>query len=189
MADKDNKTVDDYTIDKKTRLGMRHWQQVTLFLAAYDAAAVTASYFIALLLRFDFAFSRIPLVYLRPWQIFAPFYAVICILVFSRLRLYKSIWRFASFTELQRIVLATIVTTVINIIGTTLVLWIVVKDSEYNVSRMPISYYIIGGVTQFILVTGIRFAYRFILLLRASRDKKNASRVMLIGNGVIFGTT
>jgi len=51
---------------------------------------------------------------------------------------------------------------------------------------MPITYYFIGAVLQFGLIVGIRFSYRFVLLLRgrnvsgASGDEK---KVMLIGAG------
>ena len=48
---------------------------------------------------------------------------------------------------------------------------------------MPISYYILGGLLQFILTIAVRFAYRFILLLRASRDRNSANNIMLIGAG------
>ena len=164
-------------------LGIEHWKQISLYLVIYDVLAVTLSYFLALLLRFDFKFSTIPTVYLQPWEYFAPLYAVICIVVFWRLKLYRSIWRFASFTELERITVATIITTIIHIIGVTITLHILLKNSLFTVSRMPISYYVMGAVFQAVLITAIRFSYRFILLLRASRDNKAASRVMLIGAG------
>jgi len=166
-----------------------HWHLVSFYLVAYDAIAVTAAYFLALLIRFDFSFSRIPIVYLKPWEYFAPIYAIICILVFWRCRLYRSIWRFASFTELERITQATLLTTVIQIIGVTITLRIVIQDTQYVLNRMPFSYYIIGAIFQFILITAIRFSYRFILLLRASRDSKKANKVMLIGMHSIIGTT
>ena len=50
-------------------------------------------------------------------------------------------------------------------------------------NRMPLSYYIIGSLLQFILVVAVRFSYRFILLMRAARSHKGASRVMLVGAG------
>lgn len=175
--------------DNRKQNSVKHWQLVSLYLVIYDVFAVTASYFLALLVRFDFSFSRIPIIYLQPWLIFAPFYAVICVLVFWRLRLYRSIWRFASFTELERITLASVVTTVLHIIGVTFVLRQVIRDTQYTVTRMPFSYFIMGAIFQFILITGIRFSYRFILLLRASRSKKSANRVMLIGLNSIIGTT
>ena len=168
---------------KKKTYGLEHWKLISLYLVGYDVIAVTLAYFLALLLRFDFAVSRIPIIYLQPWALFAPFYAFICILVFWRARLYRSIWRFASFTELLRITQATIATTVIHIVGVTITLNILIRGTEYTLNRMPFSYYILGGLLQFILIVAIRFAYRFILLLRASRDEKAASNIMLIGAG------
>ena len=175
--------------DNKKLNSLKHWQMVSLYLVIYDIFAVTAAYFLALLVRFDFAFTRIPIVYLQPWAYFAPLYAVICVLVFWRLRLYRSIWRFASFTELERITLASIITTVLHVIGVTIVLHQIIKNTEYTFHRMPFSYFVMGAIFQFILITGIRFSYRFILLLRASRNKKDSSRVMLIGVHSIIGTT
>ena len=174
---------------KKRIFGIEHWQLVSLYLVGYDLIAVTLAYFLALLIRFDFAVSRISVIYLQPWALFAPFYAIICIIVFWRARLYRSIWRFASFTELLRITQATIVTTLIHIIGVTVIVNILTKDTEYTLNRMPLSYYILGALFQFILIVAIRFAYRFILLFRASRDEKASSNIMLIGLNSIIRTT
>lgn len=160
-----------------------HWHLVSIYLVTYDVLAVTAAYLLALLVRFDFSFSRIPIVYLQPWEYFAPIYAIVCILIFWRCRLYKSIWRFASFKELQRITVATIITTIFHIAGITLMLHAVIKNTEYTMDRMPISYYIMGAIFQALLITIVRFSYRFVLLLRASNSKKSYSRVLLIGAG------
>ena len=145
---------------------------MTNSLVLYDMFAVSAAYFAALLLRFDMRFSMIPELYFDPWLDFAPFYAVYCVIIFWALRLYKSIWRFASITELQRIILATLITTVVHAGVITIVM-----------QRMPISYYLIGAILQFFLIVGIRFAYRFVLLLRASTRKDARSRVLLVGAG------
>ena len=53
------------------------------------------------------------------------------------------------------------------------------------VYRMPISYFVFGIVFQFCLTLGIRFAYRFILLLRGRRREEAGykKRVMLVGAG------
>ena len=169
--------------ERKSIFPLEHWMQVSLYLVVYDAVAVTLAYFLALLIRFDFQFSRIPLIYLQPWRYFAPIYAVLCILVFWRFRLYRSIWRFASFTELERIIQATLITTFLHVIGVTVVLNLITRGTEYTVIRMPFAYYIGGALIQGVFVTAVRFAYRFILLLRASRAKRATSRVMLIGAG------
>ena len=166
------------TIKEKTRQlnkkpkRLQHWNMIAICLVLYDMLAVSAAYFAALLLRFDMRFSMIPPEYFKPWLDFAPFYAVYCVIIFWAFRLYKSIWRFASITELERIILATLITTVVHAGVITIVM-----------QRMPISYYLIGAILQFILIVGIRFAYRFILLLRASRRKDTRDRVLLVGAG------
>ncbi len=161
---------------KLLNIKMRHWQIINVGLVLYDILAVNAAYFLALWLRFDCHFSEIPEDYFQTYLKFAPYYTVICILVFWQLRLYKSIWRFASYSELIRVAVSTMVTFVIQLAGTILI-----------VQRMPISYYLMGTVIQFFAVLAIRFSYRFILLERSRRKKdsqNDAPHVMLIGAGV-----
>ena len=151
---------------------IEHWQFVTLFLVVYDIIAVALSYFAALMLRFDLRFSSIPVRFYEPWLRFTPYYIVICIAIFTLFKLYRSIWRFASFTELKRITLATIITVSLHAFLIT-VFFI----------RMPMSYYLGGAMMQFFLVTAIRFSYRFILLLRTDRSKGNVDHIMIVGAG------
>lgn len=157
---------------RHSKIHITHAHIVAFYLVIYDLIAVSAAFFLALLLRFDLNYSMIPQHYLVPWLKFAPFYAVFCIVVFYFLRLYKSIWRFASIKELERVTLVTIITCGVHIILITLIL-----------CRMPMSYYIIGTFLQFTFVVGIRFSYRFVLLLRGRKTGKNLSHVMLIGAG------
>ena len=155
---------------------LEHWHKIVLILMAYDAIVVSLSYIFALWVRFDCQYSRIELRYIEAWKKFVPIYVVFCIAVFFLLKLYQSIWRFASYTELYRVIEASIITSVFHIVAITMLF-----------RRMPISYYIIGAGVQFILILGIRFSYRFILLLRDRGEygKKdvNSHRIMLIGAG------
>jgi FlaA1/EpsC-like NDP-sugar epimerase len=146
-------------------------KKVFLLLLIYDIAVVNLSYFIALMLRFDLSYSLIEPIYLKTWLHFVPIYTIFCIVVFIYLNLYKSIWRFASYMELVRVVGATVVTSFFHITMTIMLL-----------NRMPISYYLIGGLLQFLFMISIRFSYRFILLIR-SRTSKPRHRVMLVGAG------
>lgn len=158
----------------KRQRKIEHWQIVTVLLMIYDFLAVTVSYFAALWIRFDCRYASIPGEYLKPFYQTILIYAIFCVFVFWVLRLYKSIWRFASYTELIRIIFATAITGIVNMAAMLLF-----------VKRMPISYFIFGVFLQFGLTLGIRFAYRFVLLLRG-RKAKNAGyekRVMLIGAG------
>ena len=148
-----------------------------LFLGLYDMFAVTVAYFLALWFRFDCTFSEIPDYYLYSWLKFAPIYAIVAIVVFTIFHLYKSIWKFASFVELNRVALSCLILGVFHTAAITLIF-----------RRMPISYYIMGIVIQFAMILFVRFSYRFISLERSKKAKyaKNTpeSRVMLIGAGV-----
>ena len=159
---------------KKMKKKMEHWEVVTMMLMVYDFLAVTVSYFAALWIRFDCRFSLIDEKYLQAYYRTILIYAGFCIVVFWFLRLYKSIWRFASYAEIQRVIYATVITGIVHAVYMT-----------KFVLRMPISYYVFGLVIQFCLTLGIRFAYRFILLMRGRQWNRAGSgkRVMLIGAG------
>ena len=160
----------------KKKKVMEHWQTIALWLMLYDVVAVNAAFMLALWVRFDCRYSLIPDVYLGAFLKFAPWYTVFSIVVYWALRLYKSVWRFASFSELFRIGAANVVTGLFQIIGITLFF-----------RRMPISYYLFGIMLQFVFTVSVRFSYRFILLER-NRNKQSEEdtvlhRVMLIGAG------
>lgn len=155
---------------------LMHWHFITLGLVIYDVLAVNIAFFLALWLRFDCRISIIEPQYWDAFLAFTPIYTVICIAVFAAARLYRSIWRFASFDELVRVSAVTVITFLIQVIGIT-----------FFFCRMPISYYLIGTILQFLAILAIRFSYRFVLLMRNGREKRRgrgASRVMLIGAGV-----
>lgn len=156
------------------RKKLEHWEMIALYLLIYDVIMMNASYFIGLLLRFDVRYSSIPEEYLYAFLKFAPFYTVFSVAVFFLLRLYNSLWRFASFSELNRILLASGITTIFQLIGITAF-----------VHRMPASYYVFGAIVQFCMVTAVRFAYRFITLERARREKNQHAvhNAMIIGAG------
>lgn len=153
---------------------LEHWQVIALFLALYDACALAAAYFIALWIRFDCAFQAIPQNYLHAYYQFIPVFILFSLIIFWCMRLYKSIWKYASYDELVRVTLATFITLVVHVVGITVF-----------VERMPVSYYLFGIIIQYILVVAVRFAYRFVLLLRGklSEDLTYLRRTMIIGAG------
>lgn len=155
---------------KKTRI--EHGKGITVLLMLYDFLAVIITYFTALWIRFDCSFSAIDAQFFETYYRTVPVYAVFCVITFWFLRLYKSIWRFASYTELVRVVIATLFTESVYIL------------TMLSVARMPISYYLFGVVIQFCLILGIRFSYRFVLLVRGNKTENGyEKRVMLIGAG------
>ena len=144
----------------------------------YDIIVSAGSYFAALWLRYDLSFTKIPREYLKAYAYFMPIYIAAVFLVHGYNKLYRSIWRFASYSELKRVSFATAELAVIHTVLITVIF-----------RRMPVSYYIVGAMLQFCLVIGIRFCYRFILLEReriSERGKecdRRYKRVMLIGAG------
>lgn len=160
-------------MSKGSKRKVKHWKVVRLLLMVYDFIAVIVSFGIALWLRFDCKVTSVEPQYLTTYKKTIIIYALFCLVVFCFLRLYKSIWRFASYSELLRVILATVVTGVIYT-GSLLV---------FNL-HMPVSYYVIGITVQFIATLGIRFFYRFVLLLRGrTNNEVQKKNVMIIGAG------
>ena len=151
---------------------IEHWQIIAVLLGLYDYVAMCLSYFLALWIRYDCRFSNIPLMYRNAWRMFVPAWAMVGLVVFILFKLYNSIWRFASFTELIRVFAACVVTAALHAWGITVLIY-----------RMPMSYYLAGALIQFILVAGIRFSYRLILLLHGKGLSRADKHVMLIGAG------
>ena len=158
--------------NKNNKASFEHWHLISLLLVIFDVIAVNLAYFLCLWLRFDCRYNSIPDTYLTAWIKFIPFYTVICIVVFFLFRLYQSIWRFASITELVCVGLSSVVTGIIHAVLITMLF-----------QRMPISYYLIGFMLQFIFIIGIRFSYRFLLIIRSKTRGPSFKHVMLIGAG------
>lgn len=157
---------------KKRRI--EHWQAISFALVFYDYLAVCGAYFLALLIRFDFVYSAIPLEYIVPFNRFILPYAASAIAVFVLFRMYNSVWRYASYTEFVRTFAGSVLTSVAHTVLITLLL-----------KRMPISYYLMGAFFQFILLVGVRFSYRFVRIFKRKHEApdKDAKRIMLIGAG------
>ncbi len=153
--------------------------KMAFVLVLYDAIMVNVSYFSALLLRFDFRFSVIPEAYLRSFLRFAPFYTLICIIMFGAFKLYSMVWRYASYYELLHTVGACIVTSAIHSLLITPFVYY-----GFGLLRMPFSYYIFGTVFQLFFIVGARFAYRIFLIIRNNASESSGGpRIMIVGAG------
>ncbi len=149
-----------------------HWKIIAALLIVYDAVMVNSSYFLALLIRYDFRYSLISTSYISVWTRFAPIYGLLCVLLFTAFGLYRSIWRFASFSEFIKTLIASFLASALHVIITLLFF-----------RRMPISYYVIGAMLQFTFVLGIRFSYRILLFFLNASIRNGSDRIMLIGAG------
>lgn len=158
----------------KHKILKRGMNTISLLLLFYDIIAINLAYLIALWLRFDCKFSTIPELYLEPAIKIIPLYTFVMVVTLASMRLYQSVWRYASVPELIRVFSASIIGAVTQIVGTILFL-----------RRMPISYYLIGWILMFAALTVSRFGYRAARMIYRENAKKNhkGKNVMIIGAG------
>lgn len=153
------------------------WVLIRLGMVLFDIIAVNFAYFIALIIRFyvNFEINEWAVRYIPAFRAFAPWYTVCCLAIFWVFKLYNNRWKYAGLNDLNRILLACLATFVVQVVG-----------SVVFVLRMPITYYVIGGVIQFCLIATSRFSYRLFLMERSrvrSLRKGTSIPVMIVGVG------
>ncbi len=145
-------------------------------LVLMDIMSIVVASFVAIYIRFDFKFNGIPGEYLIKFEHILPYNILLTLLFFTIWKLYKSVWRYASATELINIVFATTCASVAQT-----VLCRVINEG------MPRSYYVLYWFLLFGMTCLIRFSYRILRLINSKRSeirlKKNGNNVMLIGAG------
>ena len=162
---------------KNTRSRTLHSWAIRLALVIFDIVAVNVSYYIALMVRFyvNHEFHDLAAPHLANFVRFAPWYTILCIAIFAAFKLYNGLWRYAGLSDVNRIVYANLGTFLVQVFGTALFM-----------RRMPITYYVIGAVIQFVLIFISRFSYRFFAdeFSRFARGKNAPSvNTIVIGAG------
>ena len=147
---------------------------ISILLLIYDVIAVNLSYILALWLRFDCHYSMIHDYYLDAAYGIMPLNTVVMISTLVLLKLYQSIWKYASVPELVRVFIASIVGACTQIVGTLIFF-----------ERMPISYYFIGWILMLCALVVSRFGYRAMCIVHKKRKKSTnkTKNVMIIGAG------
>lgn len=145
-------------------------------LILLDIMSIVVASFAALYVRFDFSFKRIPPEYMLRFEQIIPVNLLITLLFFVLWKLYKSVWRYASATELLNIVFATTCAAAGQLIA------------SYAINcKMPRSYYAIYWFLLFGFTCAIRFSYRILRIINMKRnDLVNGNKkvnVMMIGAG------
>ena len=162
-------------MDKLHRRLELTWVHKAFLIAFLDALIILAAYLLALILRFDFIFSRIPQEYIEGYIWSMPYWIASTIVVFYGCRLYHSVWRLASISELQMSIIAYIILIPVYALGI-----------FFMRLAMPRSYYFIGYLLSFLMTTGIRFSFRFLRFYVRKREDDEGSgqdRIMIIGGG------
>ncbi|MGN0701693.1 MAG: polysaccharide biosynthesis protein [Lentihominibacter sp.] len=149
---------------------------ISCLLVVFDFISICAAYGLALAARFDFKVSGVPGEFTWVWLRTIPVYALIVIGLFFIFKLYNSIWRFVSYAEMSRVLTVTVLSTLLYCLVVNIFL-----------IRMPLSYYLFGGVLQGVFTGGIRISYRAlrrISHLIESLDRNNTlKKTLVIGAG------
>ncbi len=153
---------------------LKHWHIMAICLMICDVISIYLSYFSALWMRFDTQYSHIPGNYLHTFRSTITVYAILAICVFWVFRMYRGMWRFASYTELVR-----------TFAGSATASLLYSACISIFFARMPLSYHIWGGGAQFVMLLVPRFAYRLLLFYKSAafKNAENTGRVMIIGAG------
>lgn len=140
-------------------------------LIVLDIIALALCSFLALALRFDF--HDITQKYIDNLFNYIIIDVIIMITIFSFFKVYKSMWTYASITELINIMIACTIYEIIEFI----------YKNAFNLD-MPNSYYLIKLFLLYIFISAIRFSYRIARALRDyERVRLGYTNTMIIGAG------
>ena len=139
-------------------------------LVVVDIVSILIASYGSLFLRFN---GTIDMVYLKHVNKIILFVILVDLVIFTFKKLYHSLWRYASITEMKNIVIAMILVSLVN-----------VGIYELTGNALPRSCYFIYFLLITMCVGGSRFAYRFIrLYMNKGKSRRNLERVMIIGAG------
>ena len=147
--------------------------QHKVLLIVLDIIFINLSSFLALWLRFNMKIRDIELWYVDSIVSAALVNTVGTVLIFAVLKLYSSLWRFASIKELVYVIEGCIASILLNIFF-------------YFFTYKPIfrSYFLLYGASLFLLTCVSRFSYRLVrLLYRSNIHGRHVRNTMIIGAG------
>lgn len=149
--------------------------RIILLLCA-DIIIINLASFLAIILRFGLILNRVPLEVIESFRLLAPLYTVVAILIFAAFKLYRSLWEYASVMELIYINLASICS-----VGAFYVIGLITHHT------IPRGVYVIACLLMSALLTGLRFSYRLLRMVRTDisfhRNDK-IRRIMIVGAGI-----
>lgn len=146
-------------------------------LIIYDIISVTAASYLALLMRYNFDMSEIPTHFINPINRFLPINILITLMVLYLFKMYHSLWAFAGETELQNLVISSVISAVCYSVG-------IQFFKAPGQQAVPSSYYFLYVFLLISFIFVSRFSYRFFRSLKHKQQNKNNSiSVMVIGAG------
>ena len=149
--------------------------RIALLIMA-DLLAILLASVLSLYVRYDFKFMDVPRGFWEAMLAIYPYNLAVLLIVFNFLKMYKSVWRYASATELLNNTIAVFLCAAAQ----PLFLWILDR-------HLPVSYPFYYGFFLMIFTAGTRFSYRIMCILQNRRlnHKTGTARIncMIIGAG------
>ena len=147
-----------------------------ILIVIADILAVIIAYGLALLLRFDMRYSKIPELYIEGYLYYIVLASVLLVCCYVIAKLYRSVWSYAGINGILKTCVASIVACVLTGVVFSIA-----------IMRMPISFYLIGWILVFGFTASIRMMYRLLrrMRIKADNSKGNTERqnIMIIGAG------
>lgn len=164
MGDKMREVKRPYSAQKALRVAC---------LVLADLILINLSAFLALYIRFEFDFKLLcETTFLHDMLVYAGVNSACTIVIFRCLKLYNSLWEFASVPELLRIALGCFFSAMVDMAGMFMLRL-----------TMPRSFPVMYMLILCLLCGSLRFAYRGVRRTRAGLHSQGGKRTMLIGGG------
>lgn len=124
-----------------------------------DITVVFAVYGLSLWIVYNCDAEKIPIRSIYGWLIYSPFNCLITILILCLLKQYHTIWKFAGIRDFLSVTIA---------VSTSIIVHIAVMQNVLD--KMPIAYYVVGGLLEYLCLLMIRFSGRVYLFLQERMD-------------------
>ena len=141
-----------------------------------DVLSVIIAYGLALLLRFDMRYSKIPEQYLVGYGYYIILAAIVTVAAYIVAKLYRSVWTYAGISEVLRTCVASLFAAIVT-------------DVVFSISiiPMPFSFYFVGWGLTFAATAAIRMTYRLLrrwhIRSEVAEDAGEPKNIMIIGAG------
>ena len=145
-------------------------------LVIYDVISIIFASYMAVMIRYEFRLDEVPEHFLTPVSRFLALNILLTLCIFYLFRMYHSLWAFAGETELQNLVMACVVSTMVDSVG--------LQFFKTAGQPVPKSYYFLYMFILISMIFASRFSYRFLRSQKHKlQNKKNVISVMVIGAG------
>lgn len=147
-----------------------------LLLVVTDMVAVMASSALSLYVRYEFSFMSIEPQFWKAIQDAYLLNVFVTLIIFYIFRLYNSVWRYASDTEMVNVVIAVTICSIMQPV----IFWLL---GTYVPRSFPFFY----GFFMAVFTGGVRFSYRFLRMLQNKRlnhfNVPERQNYMIVGAG------